>query len=817
MDRIQTTILIRNFFSLGNGVESFQQKLNIVYAFCKKDIPITMKLVIVESPAKCKKIQSYLGKGFTVKASFGHFREIQGGLKGIQMDMPNSTTSTPTFVVSSSKRKYVNELTKYVKQASQVYLATDDDREGEAIAWHLCDYYKLPVSNTPRLLFHEITKSAIQKAISQPTTLDMNKVHAQFARQVLDLLIGFTISPILTRAIPAQMRPGPLSAGRCQTPTLRLVYDNQQEIDKNPPKQTYRIVASFFKKQLEFVLTAIESNQQDVLDEWLSSSDHVSEFLETSKTHKHRFTRGETREKTHRPPQPFTTSTFQQSANTVCHMSPKQAMMTAQKLYEAGFITYMRTDSKHYSTEFVDTANQYIQDTYGEEYIGHLGHLGTDQTSTSANATKKSNKTKKAKKTTHAQEAHEAIRPTNLAYSSSELKDAYQRKIYDMIWKNTVASCMSSAKGLELVCTVTCPSSGTESPDTLAHYLYREEQLTFLGWKILYDATLENPIYHYLMNMKPKGLVNYRQIQASPTLKHSKQHYTEAGLVKRLEQKGIGRPSTFSYLIDKIQHREYVKRKDIEQDGIQAVEYTLEDKTITEKTTMIQQKERNKLIIQEIGNTVVEFLTHEESDIHRLFAYEYTATMETQLDQVAKGDLEWMTVIQDCRMLLNDSIPETKTKAQEMAKERKIWIAGSLEAYKTQMKEKQRAATASIGTWEGNQVFIKEGKYGKYAQLGKAKDSKKVSLSALKDVEVITMEHVEHVLKDKANASTASKSVIRTFTKEITLRNGKYGEYIMIRKPHMTKPKFMNCKKYPGDIHTDSVEEVLEWIERNYS
>ena len=746
-----------------------------------------MKLVIVESPAKCKKIQSYLGKGFTVKASFGHFREIKGGLKGIEMDSYDPTF-TPTFIVSSSKKKYVNELTKYVKQATEVYLATDDDREGEAIAWHLCDYYKLP-KTTPRLIFHEITKSAIQKAIAQPTTLDMNKVYAQFARQVLDLLIGFTISPILTRAIPAQMRPGPLSAGRCQTPTLRLVYDNQTEIENHPPKQTYRITATFFKKQLVFVLTAIGKNEEP-LDEWLSSSENVRRFLEASIHHKHCFTRGETREKTHAPPQPFTTSSFQQSANSICHISPKQAMMYAQKLYEAGLITYMRTDSKQYSAEFVKTANEYIEETYGGDYVG--------------NSVKKPAKSKK-----HAQEAHEAIRPTNLEYPASSIKDAHQRKVYDMIWKNTVASCMSPTKGMEIVCAITCPSILSE----IAQYVYREEEYTFLGWKIVYDASLENPVYRYLMKMKPKGIVKYTQIQATPTLKHTKQHYTEAGLVKRLEQKGIGRPSTFSYLIDKIQQREYAKREDIEQDSIEACEYTLQGKEITEKTNTIQQKERNKLMIQEIGKTVIEFLTNEENDIHRLFAYEYTARMETQLDQVAKGEMEWTTIIQDCHMLLKDSIPETKTKAQELAKERKIWISGSLEAYKTQMKEKKRIANAPLGTWEGNPVFVKEGKYGKYAQLGKAKDAKKISLASLKDVTTITMEHIEQLIKHPPS----SKNVIRQFSDDITLRTGKHGEYIMIKKPHMTKPKFMNCKKYTGDIHTDDVNDVLAWIERNYS
>lgn len=828
-----------------------------------------MKLVIVESPAKCKKIQSYLGDGFIVKASFGHFREIDGGLKGIHPD-----TCMPTYKVASAKRKYVSDLTKYVKQADKIYLATDDDREGEAIAWHLCDYFGLSVSTTPRLIFHEITKPAIQRAIQSPTLLDMNKVHAQFARQVLDLLIGFKVSPLLSKAIPAPIRTTTVSAGRCQTPTLRLVYDNQQEIHAHPPKQTYTIQGTFLKKAIRFVLTEFrghrghhardtndtnndhrDDNADDggdnddtpttsTLDDWMSKQSNVITFLNHSISFKHMFECHSPRPTVHKPPQPFTTSSFQQSANTQCHISPKQAMNIAQKLYESGWITYMRTDSKLYSADFVEEAYTYIASTYGEEYKGTQAvsmrpREAQDDTSVPPAPQQSKAKPMKPKKTKtkkpQAQEAHEAIRPTQVSRLPSSITDPQQRKVYTMIWRNTIASCMANATGKEVMCTITCPNTGktantaktSQSQCPPCHYVNKQEQYTFMGWKRVYqdhdsehdsNNVPENEVYAYVLGLPNKGRVRYSTLEAIPTIKDAKQRYTEAGLVRHLERKGIGRPSTYSYLIDKIQQREYVKCETIQHEPVKAITYTLRKEMkdiseLVETAKTISRTEHKKLNLQEVGKHVIDFLCDSTNPLSTLFAYEYTAQMEEDLDRVSRGECDWTTIVKGCISLLNNAIPVSKTHAKHLSDKQKIQLAGSLEKYKEEQQKKRKTANEPIGQWKGKRVYVKEGRYGKYAQLGNAKDSEKVSLKSLDASEPITWDKVHALLTNPPKP----KNVVRVFTKEISLRKGKYGEYLMIYKPHMTKPKFMNIKPYKGDIHTDAVEDVLAWVDANYA
>ena len=379
-------------------------------------------LIIVESPAKCSKIEKYLGSQYRCKASFGHIRDIRDGLKGI--DVKNNFA--PTFRLLSNKMRYIDALRREIGRCSEVVLATDDDREGEAIAWHICQAFHLPVETTKRIIFHEITKPALQKAIKNPQLVDMKKVHSQQARQILDLLVGFRITPILWRNI--SMKTG-LSAGRCQTPALRLVYENQKSIDESPGKQVYD--TTFYMQCLPdvgFILNYKYKNRKG-----------MEKFLKESVDFKHKYKYKDMGKQTSKPPSPLTTSLLQQKASSELHFSPKMTMRLAQKLYEGGYITYMRTDSKTYSAVFIDTAKEFITQRYGDAYI---------------NASIKKLSLRKTKGL--AQEAHEAIRPTSISRSNYPT-DPREKKLYMFIWRTTIESCMASAIYFSLQGLITAP------------------------------------------------------------------------------------------------------------------------------------------------------------------------------------------------------------------------------------------------------------------------------------------------------------------------------------------------------------------------
>lgn len=616
---------------------------------------MSKSLVIVESPAKCKKIQSYLGNGFIVKASFGHFREISKDLKSI------NDNYIPKFTIASGKQKVVNELKKYIS-SNTVYLATDDDREGEAIAWHICDYFNLSIADTPRIIFHEITKTAIQKAIQYPTRLDMNKVNAQFARQVLDLIVGFTVSPLLWKAIPRDTYTGTLSAGRCQTPALRLVYDREKEIKASPGEMIYSVIGVFLKTNTEFQL---ESADSKALDTFLSDKENVETFLEDNGEHEHEFRKYPTKATKHSPPNPFTTSTLQQQSNSECRMKPSQTMKVAQTLYEQGYITYMRTDNPRYSSEFIHKCSSYIQKKYGDEYC-----CIRDEIVLGGGGTKSKN----------AQEAHEAIRPTNITTLPDSIKTPQEKKLYQMIWRNTVASCMANATGTQIRATITSP---LESP--MAYFTTKQEQLVFAGWKIVYEDIQTNEKYKYIERMREKQRVAYKKIKASPTLKHSKLHYTEARLVQLLEKNGIGRPSTFSSLVQKIQQRNYVNVENISGKKVKCSYYTLTDELVEEEKDF-EFNEKNKLNIQSLGEKVINYLM--ETPVRSLFEYTYTSRLESQLDEIANGRTEWKSVVRECDELLKKYVEPMKQQAKIESDKSKIDRYGSVEAYRKAMSDK---------------------------------------------------------------------------------------------------------------------------------
>jgi len=558
---------------------------------------MSYNLVIVESPAKCDKIEKILGPGYKCIASYGHLQQLSS-LKDIDI----SNNFMPSFTPIDSKKPQINRIKGLITNSKEVILATDDDREGEGIAWHICSLFNLSFEHTKRIIFHEITETAIKTAIQNPTRLDMNMVNAQQGRQILDLLVGFNISPVLWQNI-SRTKKG-LSAGRCQTPAVRLIYDNQKEIDESPGKKVYNTTGYFTDKNLPFVLNYSYDNE-----------DKLVEFLEETTEHKHMLSNEKPKDSIRKAPQPFTTSGLQQVSSNELQISPKETMQICQKLYEGGYITYMRTDSKIYSKEFIEKAVEYIIDKFGykvdvpDKLLRSWDAVNEKKEKEKKEKEKKEKekkeKEKKGKKgeaaQPPAQEAHEAIRPTNIKIEKLPEDDFSSRecRVYKLIWRNTVESCMADAIYKTFAVKITAPVNH--------EYKYLTEQVVFPGWKLINGYDENNPIYSYLENIK-KGEVMYKKIVCKLTIKDLKSHYTEAKLVQLLEQKGIGRPSTFSSLVEKIQERGYVKKENIKGKTITCTDFELENDEITDIESKREfGNEKNKLIIQPMGIMVWNF------------------------------------------------------------------------------------------------------------------------------------------------------------------------------------------------------------------
>jgi len=558
-------------------------------------------LVIVESPSKCKKIESYLGSNYKCIACYGHLREIKG-LNCI--DIEHNFTPTYSVVDNSIKIKQIQVIQNEINKASEVILATDDDREGEAIAWHICQLFDLPVNKTKRIIFHEITESAIQRAISCPKIIDMNVVYAQQGRQILDLLVGFTITPILWESI-SKGHKNSLSAGRCQSPALRIVYDNYMEIKESLKTQIYNTIGYFTNHNIPFELSKQFEDERTMVD-----------FLENSVNFDHFITVTPPKQSFISQPQPLITSSLQQLSSNELHWSPKETMKYAQQLYENGLITYMRTDSKTYNTEFIEQSKKYILQNYNDsKYILH----NIDDLSL-------------VKKSIHSQEAHEAIRPISLSVKIDDINnadiDTKAKKLYNLIWRRTLESCMSPCITYYINAQIPAYSDFI--------FKHKSEEIFFYGWKIVSSNKNkeQNKIYNYLLALKQKNKlqVQYNKITSNIVMKNTKSHLTEAMLVQLLEEKGIGRPSTYSSLVDKIQERGYVTKENISGQFIKCTDFTLEGDELTELSSSREfGSEKNKLVIQPLGILVIEFLINH---FNSLFNYEYTKNMENELDIV---------------------------------------------------------------------------------------------------------------------------------------------------------------------------------------
>jgi len=781
-----------------------------------------MILIIVESPAKCKKIEGFLGNNYKCLASYGHIREFSNGLKSIDSNYK------VLYKISQNKQKYVKILRAAVKKATEVILATDDDREGEAIAWHICKVFNLPIKTTKRIIFHEITKKAILKAVNNPTIIDMDKVNAQQTRQILDLIVGFTTSPILWKNISRNSEKG-LSAGRCQTPALNLVYENDQQCKKAKGEELYETIGTFTRFNIIYKLNKHFKNKENVI-----------EFLEKSKEFKHILNITGKKRLKKSPPKPFTTSTLQQKASNNLNFSPKNTMKLAQTLYENGFITYMRTDNPKYSKEFIDTAVDLISSNWNKKYVGkNLEKITIQSNDEEKDEEEKDEEEKdeeKDGKDDLAQEAHEAIRPTKLEYREINHPKIgkYEQKLYKLIWENSIESCMSPSM-YDVI------NTSVNAPDD---YIYKNttQKNIFAGWEIVKGLEKDDTIYEFLYSLNDESKnVNYNEITSDVTIKKLKSHYTEARIVQLLEKKGIGRPSTFSSLVSKIIERGYVEKKNIKGIQIECENFILKKDIEIKKIKKSFGDEKNKLVISPVGIVVIEFLM---KNFDNLFNYEYTKNMENNLDKISKGNLHLKKICDDCKKQLSSSISRVVSgKSHDISNNKRRpkkgikidenheWIIGKygpvikceIDGKTVFKKVKQNLdmeklkngeyslseivyvetkQNNNLGKIDGKEVILKKGKFGLYISY----DNKNISLKKInKPADKITINDVKEIIKN----NTSSKTVLKIINEAASIRQGKWGPYVFYKTDKMKKPRFLPIKNIAWkDIN-------LEWVYDN--
>jgi len=682
-------------------------------------------LVIVESPAKAKTIEKFLGKDYKVMSSYGHIRDLKK--KELSID---SKTLEPDYEIPDEKKKLVAELKSNAKKAKKIWLASDEDREGEAISWHLCEVLGLDEAKTNRIVFHEITKSAILDAIQSPRRLDMNLVNAQQARRVLDRLVGFKLSPVLWRKV----KPA-LSAGRVQSVAVRLIVEREREIQAFKSEPYYRVNALFG-------ITNSDGSQSEVkaeTDMRFKTHDEAIKFLELCKDAQ--FTVGGITKKPLRrtPAPPFTTSTLQQEAARKLGFTVSQTMMVAQRLYENGRITYMRTDSVNLSSLAINTSKDEIIRLWGKEYSRPRNYQ------------------------THAkgaQEAHEAIRPTYM--SATEIEGtAQEKRLYDLIWKRTAASQMADAQIDKT--TVTINVEGTETK-----FVATGEVITFDGFLKVYrestddDETGQEETGYKLPAMQSGDVLQRREITSTERFSMGPIRYTEASLVHKLEELGIGRPSTYAPTISTIQQREYVQKGDKKGEERKYIVDTLKGNKITSKERKeMAGSEKGKLLPTDIGIVVNDFLMQNFPEI---MDYNFTAKVEQQFDRIAEGKEEWGMMMKD----FDKSFEPTVDKVMNARSEHK---AG------------ERKLGEEPGT--GKPVFVKIGRFGPVVQIGSADDNEKPRFSQLpsdKSIETITLEEALELFK-------LPRTVGQFEGSDVVIGAGRFGPYVMHNKKYVSLPK----------------------------
>jgi DNA topoisomerase-1 len=698
-------------------------------------------LVIVESPAKAKTIEKFLGKDFKVMSSYGHIRDLKRKELSIDED-----TLEPDYEIPEEKKKIVSDLKKNAKAAGKVWLASDEDREGEAISWHLCEVLGLDEEKTSRIVFHEITKSAIQEAIKNPRHLDMNLVNAQQARRLLDRIVGFKLSPVLWRKV----KPA-LSAGRVQSVAVRLIVEREREIQAFQSEAYYRVNGIF-------AVTNPDGSKSEVkaeLDKRFKTHDEALAFLEKCKNATFTVDNVTKKPLKRTPAPPFTTSTLQQEAARKLGFTVSQTMMVAQHLYENGRITYMRTDSVNLSGLAINTSKNEIIENYGEQY------------------SKPRNYHTKSK---GAQEAHEAIRPTFISEHGQEMT-SQERRLYDLIWKRTIASQMADAQ-IEKT-TVTIDVEGVDEK-----FIATGEVVAFDGFlKVYRESTDDDENHQEEVNLLPalkiSDRLERREITSTERFSQSPFRYTEASLVRKLEELGIGRPSTYAPTISTIQNREYVQKGD--KSGIERsyVVDTLQGNLIKpKKKKEMAGSEKGKLLPTDIGIVVNDFLLENFPEI---MDYNFTAKVEQQFDRIAEGKEEWKAMM---KKFNKDFSPVVESVMQS----------------RSEHKVGERELGKDPNT--GKPVFVKIGRYGPVVQIGSANDEEKPRFAQVPknlSIETITFEEAMELFK-------LPRKIGKFEGTDVTIGSGRFGPYVYHNKKYVSLPK-------TEDPMTVTLETAIELIE----
>ena len=688
-------------------------------------------LVIVESPAKAKTIEKFLGDDFKVMSSYGHIRDLKKKELSIDLD-----TLTPNYEIPEEKKKVVSELKKNAQAAKKIWLASDEDREGEAISWHLCEVLGLDEAKTSRIVFHEITKPAILEAINNPRHLDMNLVNAQQARRILDRIVGFKLSPVLWRKV----KPS-LSAGRVQSVAVRLIVEKEREIQAFKSENYYRVNAIFtVDNGKEGKLAEVKAE----LNKRFSTHEEAIAFLEKCKDARYEVASISKKPLKRTPAPPFTTSTLQQEAARKLGFTVSQTMMVAQRLYEAGRITYMRTDSVNLSTLAINTSKAEVEKLYGEEYSK------VRQYHTSSKG---------------AQEAHEAIRPTYVDNQTIE-GTAQERRLYNLIWKRTIASQMADAQIEKTTVNINVMANGSSSSEELL-FIANGEVVAFDGFLKVYqesndDQATSEEDAHTLPTMKEGDVLNRLEISSTERYSQGPNRYTEASLVRKLEELGIGRPSTYAPTISTIQQREYVEKGDKKgEERSYKIDQLIND-TIksTEKTEMVG-ADKGKLIPTDIGIVVNDFLMQSFPEI---MDYNFTAKVEREFDKIAEGKAAWD---KEMKAFYQDFEP----KVEEVMNARSEHKAGEREL--------------GIDPKTGKPVFVKIGRYGPVVQIGAADDKDKPRFSQLpagKSMETMTLEDALELFKLPRNLGQFE-------AQDVVIGAGRFGPYVMHKKKYVSVPK----------------------------
>ena len=755
-------------------------------------------LVIVESPAKAKTIEKFLGKEYKVMSSFGHIRDLKKKDFSIDID-----TFAPTYEIPTDKKRVVDDLRKAASQAETVWLASDEDREGEAISWHLYEVLELKAENTKRIVFHEITKDAITAAIQAPRNIDINLVNAQQARRVLDRIVGFKLSPVLWKKV----KPS-LSAGRVQSVAVRLIVEREREIQAFQPEAAYRVVATFMVPDADDNMTEMKAE----LGTRFKTKEEAEAFLQSCKTATFTIEEVQTKPGTKSPAPPFTTSTLQQEAARKLGFSVSQTMTIAQRLYESGQITYMRTDSTNLSGLCLGASKKLIMESMGERYH-QMRNFKT-----------------KAK---GAQEAHEAIRPTYMDRQSIDAPSA-ERRLYELIWKRTIASQMAEAQFEKTTATI----SVSNSPYT---FTATGEVLMFDGFLRVYRASVDEEGEGHKSLLPPLQChqrLQYSEIQATERYTQRPNRYNEGSLVKKLEELGIGRPSTYAPTISTIQNRDYVVKEDSASQERTINVIKLKNGKMTDKMTHeTYGSEKASLKPTDIGTVVNDFLIQY---FPQVLDYNFTASIEKEFDEVAEGEKPWDGVIATFYKDFSPLIDKTMNEKQERKVGERILgtdpksgrqvsvkigrfgpvvqIGTASEAEKPRFAQLQKgqsidsitldealnlfALPRTLGEWEGVPVAVNVGRFGPYIQVGK----EYVSLPATLDPLSVSLDEAIELVQLKRQYE--QKRQIKTFDEnpDVEILNGRYGPYIAMSGKNYKIPSGVD----PASLDLAACMEIIE-------